>query len=88
MVGCKILGLAFMLIALAGFGKGCIAVIASMASLSQIGEINEVLSDRVGCGMLGPLFSALISPVVELGIGFYVWSQADAIAERIIRDDS
>jgi hypothetical protein len=83
MVACKILGLYFMLIALAGFGKGCFSLIANMASLSEMAS-----RGGIGCRQLGPMFSALISPLIELGIGFYVWSQADAIAERIIRDDS
>jgi hypothetical protein len=87
MVACKILGLYFILIALVGFGKGCFTLIASMASLTQMDGM-DVLSGPFGCNTLWSMFSGLISPVVELCIGLFVWNQADAIAGRITRDDS
>lgn len=94
-VGCKILGLAFMLIAFVGFVEGCGAMVIGLLSLSQIGGMEvlspqgmEVLSPRMGCGILGQAFLPLISPIVELCIGVFVWSQAEAIAARITRDDS
>ena len=79
MVACKILGLYFMLIGLAGLSKSTLTLIASFSSLVQA---------QVEYSMLGPIFSTLLSPIVEIGIGFYVWSVADAIAARITRDDS
>ena len=56
-----------------------LTLIASFSSLAQA---------QVGYSMLGLIFSTLLSPIVEICIGFYVWSVADAIAARITRDDS
>ena len=59
MVGCKVLGLYFILIALVGFGKGCFTLIASMASLTQMDGL-DVLSGPFGCNTLWSMFSGLI----------------------------
>ena len=92
MVACKILGLYFMLIGLAGLAKVGISLIGNVFTINQINQIGQQIQipfgTEVGCSMLWGIFSAVISPVIELCIGFYVWSEADAIAGRITRDDS
>ena len=92
MAGCKILGLSFMLIGLAGLMKVSIALIGNVFSMNQISRISPQISipfrSEFGWSMVWGIFSVVMSPVIELGIGFYVWSEADAIAARITRDDS
>lgn len=92
MVACKIVGLSFMLIGLAGLMKVSITLIGTGFSMHQINQLGQIQIPSVGatfgCSMLWGIFSVVISPVIELCIGFYVWSAADAIAARITRDDS
>ena len=88
-MACKILGLFFMLKALAAFVIGCVTAIVSIPLLAQIAAMSSG-GNPVGSNLnlLRPVFVALMSPVVDLCIGLVVWRQADSIATFLTRDSS
>ena len=92
MAGCKILGLFFMVKAVGPLLVGIVISIIHFPLLSLMFKMAPqsdafvLNSDTFGIAMLGPIYSSLMLPVVELWLGFMIWRKAEAIAARITRN--